>query len=153
MGKWYRSSDYEKYILFKYGKSTLTWFHRHDIMMFDMCVSNLSTRQSLVQITVCRLKAPGRYLNQWWYIVSSAIGNTLRWKLNRNTTIFIQENELENVAWKMSTILSRRQSDTCVGGKWRWEKDTPVWKPLSYVPFYTNIHLYVFILNSYQSFA
>ena len=49
------------------------------------------------------------YLNQCWIIVDWAIGNIFQWKLNQNTTIFIEENQFENVAWKMSAILSQAQ--------------------------------------------
>ena len=45
--------------------------------------------------------------------------NKLQWNVNRNSYIFIQENPLENVVWKMAAILSRpqcvnssRQNDT-----------------------------------------
>ena len=35
--------------------------------------------------------------------------NIVQWNFNRNWNIFIQENVLENVVWKMSAILSRPQ--------------------------------------------
>ena len=53
--------------------------------------------------------APSHYLNQCWNIVNWTLGNKLQWNLNRNLYIFIQENPLENVVWKMAAILSRPQ--------------------------------------------
>ena len=48
-------------------------------------------------------------LKQCWNIVNWTPGNRIQWNLNRNSYIFIQENALENVVWKMAAILSRPQ--------------------------------------------
>ena len=37
------------------------------------------------------------------------LGNKLKWNLNQNSYIFIQENAFENVVWRMAAILSRPQ--------------------------------------------
>ena len=53
--------------------------------------------------------APSHYLNQFWNIVNSTLRNKLQWNFNQNLYIFIQENALENVVWKMGGILSLPQ--------------------------------------------
>ena len=58
--------------------------------------------------------APSHYLNQCWNIVYWTLRNKLRWNVNRNSYIFIQENAFQNVVWKMAAILSRSQ---CVNWK------------------------------------
>ena len=58
--------------------------------------------------------APSHYLNQRWNNVNWTLGNKLQWNLNRNLTIFIQENAFENVVWKMVAILSRPQCVNCL---------------------------------------
>ena len=59
--------------------------------------------------------APSHYLNQCWNIVNWTNRNKLQWSRNRNTYIFIQENTLENIFWKMAAILSRSQCvKTCL---------------------------------------
>ena len=40
---------------------------------------------------------------------NSNLGNKLKWKLNRNPFIFVQENALEYAVWKMAAILSPPQ--------------------------------------------
>ena len=49
------------------------------------------------------------YINQSWNIANWTLGNKLQWNRNRNLYIYIQENALENVVWKMAAILSRPQ--------------------------------------------
>ena len=51
---------------------------------------------------------PSHYLNQCWSIVNWIVGNKLKWNLNRNIYIFIQENAFENVIWEMA-IMYRTQ--------------------------------------------
>ena len=53
----------------------------------------------------CRLVTPSHYLNQCWIIVNLTRRDKLHWKLNRNLNIFIQQNALENVFWKMAVML------------------------------------------------
>ena len=48
-------------------------------------------------------------MNQCWNIANRTLGNKLQWNRNRNLHIYIQENALENVVWKMAAILSRPQ--------------------------------------------
>ena len=57
---------------------------------------------------------PNHYLNQCWNIVNWTLGNKLRWNLNQNLNIMIQENAFENIIWKMAAILSWPQ---CVNHK------------------------------------
>ena len=57
--------------------------------------------------------APSHYLNQCWNIVNWTLRNKLKWNLNQNSYIFIQENAFENVVWEMAAILSGPQ---CVKG-------------------------------------
>ena len=40
-------------------------------------------------------------------IINQTFRNKLQWNLNRNSYIFIQENPLQIVVWKLATILSR----------------------------------------------
>ena len=40
---------------------------------------------------------PSQYLNQCWFTVDWTHGNKFQWNFNQNTTLFIQENEFENV--------------------------------------------------------
>ena len=51
--------------------------------------------------------ATSHYLYQCWSIVNCS--NQIKWKFNRNKIIFVQENALENIFWKMSAIYSRSQ--------------------------------------------
>ena len=46
---------------------------------------------------------------QCWNIFNWTLGNKLQWNLNQNSYIFIQENALANVVWKMAAILPRPQ--------------------------------------------
>ena len=55
---------------------------------------------------------PNHYLNQCWIIVNWTTGNRFQWNLE-NITIFIKENWFQNVACRMSAILSLPQ---CVIG-------------------------------------
>ena len=57
---------------------------------------------------------PSHYLNQCWKIVNWTLGKKLKWNLNQNLYIFMQENAFENVVWKMAatspwSVLSRIQ--------------------------------------------
>ena len=81
----------------------------HLPLVLHLCVSE-SNQQWFTQWLVA-YSAPSHYLNQCWVIVNWTIRNKLRWNLNRNTKLFIHENALENVVWKMVVILSR---DECV---------------------------------------
>ena len=44
------------------------------------------------------------YLNQHWIILIWTLRNKLQWNLNKNTTVFIQQNAFENVICKMAAI-------------------------------------------------
>ena len=50
-----------------------------------------------------------RYSGTWLYIVNLILRNKLQWNLNQNSYIFMHENVLENIFWKMAAILSRPQ--------------------------------------------
>ena len=52
-------------------------------------------------------------LNQCWLVVNWTLGNKCQWKFDENETIFIQQNELENIICKKAAILSQPQ---CVNG-------------------------------------
>ena len=60
----------------------------------------------LVQIIARCRSAPSHYLNQCWNVVNWAPSNRLQWNFNRNSYIFISENQFENVVCKMATILA-----------------------------------------------
>ena len=52
-----------------------------------------------------------------------SLGNKLQRHFNRNLYIFVQENAIENVIWKMAGILSRSQCVNSLGPSdavWRW---------------------------------
>ena len=54
--------------------------------------------------------SPGRRQAIIWNIAGIfnwALGNKLKWNLERNLYIFIEENALENVVTKLAAILSR----------------------------------------------
>ena len=53
--------------------------------------------------------SPGRRQAIIWHIVNSNLRNKLQWNLKRNSCVFIQENEFENVVCEMASILSRPQ--------------------------------------------
>ena len=58
---------------------------------------------------MARRLAPSHYLNQCWNLINWTGGNKLHWNLNRNLYIFIPENTLENVVWKIAAILYQPQ--------------------------------------------
>ena len=72
-----------------------------------ICVDELGHHWFWWWLVACSV--PSHYLNQCWNIVNWTLGNKLQWNLNRISNIFIQENEFENVVWKMAAILSRPQ--------------------------------------------
>ena len=49
---------------------------------------------------------PSHYPNQCWLFASRIIGKKFQWNFNQNRTIFIQENDFENVVYQMAAILS-----------------------------------------------
>ena len=57
----------------------------------------------------CRLVGAKPFKNQCWSIVNWTRRNKLKWNVNRNSFIFIQENPFENVVWEMAATLSRPQ--------------------------------------------
>ena len=57
--------------------------------------------------TAC--SAPSYYLKQCRNIVNWILRNKLKWNLNQNSYIFIQENAFENVFCKMTAILYQPQ--------------------------------------------
>ena len=69
--------------------------------MTHICVGNLTI------IGSDGWTAPSHYLYQCWNFVNWTFRNKLQWNLIRNWNIFIQENALQSVVWKMSAILSR----------------------------------------------
>ena len=52
----------------------------------------------------CAWSAPSHYLNQCWNIVIWTNGNKLRWNLNRNLYIFIQEMHLKMLSGKWRSV-------------------------------------------------
>ena len=67
------------------------------------------------------LKTNGRWANlELTSLVKEATGNKLKWNLNKNLYIFIQQNAFEDVVWKMVVILYRLQTvNLC------WQKKMP----------------------------
>ena len=53
--------------------------------------------------------APSHYLNQCWDIVNWTLRNKFEWNFNRNSYLFIRENEFQNVVRKMTDTFSRSQ--------------------------------------------
>ena len=80
--------------------------------VMDICISKLIIIGSESGL------ASSHYLNQCWNIVHWIRSNKLQCNINRNSYIFIKENEFENAIWKMMAILSKPQ---CVKG------DTQFW--------------------------
>ena len=68
---------------------------------------------------------PSHYLNQCWDIVNWTLKNKLQWNLNQNTKLFIRENALENVIWKMAAMLSQPQCVDVVDHY--WGSSTVIW--------------------------
>ena len=63
---------------------------------------------------------PGRRQASIWandgiLLIGTLLRNKFQWNFNRNSYIFIQENEFENVICEMAAILSRPQ---CVNLEW-----------------------------------
>ena len=55
----------------------------------------------------CRLVGVSHYFHQCWNIVNWTLRNKIKWNLNRDSNIFIQENAFEKVVWEMSAIMPR----------------------------------------------
>ena len=58
--------------------------------------------------------SPDRHQSMIWtttgiLLIGPSGTNKLKWTLNRNSWIFIRENTIENVVWKIMAILSRHQ--------------------------------------------
>ena len=70
----------------------------------------LTHRGRVTHICVSKVtrSVPSHYLNQCWNIVNWTLRNKLKWNLNRNSYISIQENAFK-IVWKMAIILSRPQ--------------------------------------------
>ena len=78
-----------------------------EVIAFHKCaVISRQGINSLVQIMACRLIG-AKPLSKPMLGYSQL--NKLQWAINQNTKIFIQENALENVVWKIAAILSRPQ--------------------------------------------
>ena len=78
------------------------------------------------------------YMNQCWNVVNWTLGNKFKWNFHPITTIFVQENALDNVVWKMAAILSRPQrvKDRCASivTKWNIQEnalENIVWKMMA----------------------
>ena len=72
-----------------------------------ICISK--TCQHCFRYWLLACSVPSHYLNQCWDIVNCTLGNKFQWNFNKNTTIFIEENNFENVVWKMVAILFQLQ--------------------------------------------
>ena len=82
------------------------WILTHWGRVTHVCVGNLTIIGSDNGLS------PGgrsHNLNQCWNIVNWTPRNNLLWNVNRNSYIFIHENQFENVVWKMAAILSLPQ--------------------------------------------
>ena len=71
------------------------------------CVTHICVSKLYVGSDNCL--SPGRRQAIIWHIVNSNLRNKLQWNLKRNSCVFIQENEFENVVCEMAFILSRPQ--------------------------------------------
>ena len=90
------------YSLVRSGKVVLTHWGRVTLI----CVGNLTIIGSDKGLSL------GRRQTIIWTnagIVNWTLRNNLQWNLNRNSSIFIQENLFENIVWKKAAILSRPQ--------------------------------------------
>ena len=67
-----------------------------------ICVSKLATIGSDYGLSPWRRQAIIR--TKCSNIVNWTLGNKFQWNLNRNSSIFIQQNGFENVVWKMAAI-------------------------------------------------
>ena len=75
-------------------------------------------------------------MNQCWNIVNWTLRNKLQWNLNQNSSIFIQENLFEDVAWKMAVILSQPQCvDQSAYAGWTEEGISDLQKVMLYNAF------------------
>ena len=72
-----------------------------------ICVSKLD--HHWLRKLLVAMSAQSHYQNQGWGIIIWTPRNKFQWHLNRNSYIFIQENEFENIVWKMTVIWSRPQ--------------------------------------------
>ena len=83
-------------------------------IIFCLCFQISSQWQKTV-MSICKLtiivprSAPSHYLNQCWNIVNLNLSKKVQWNSNQNSYIFIQENVIQNIIWKMAAILSRHQ--------------------------------------------
>ena len=95
-------------INFKLPKPCAWYLHINSLRSSDAYMrqwsSNHWSRKWLVAWS-----APSHYLNQCWDIVNWILRNKLQWNINRNSNIFIQENESECVFCKIAFTLPRPQ--------------------------------------------
>ena len=67
---------------------------------------------------------------QCWNFLNWTPGNKLYWNSNRNSCIFIHKSPLDNVVWKMATILSQPQcvNPLTAGNTWMWTQHCGYWE-------------------------
>ena len=84
-----------------------------------------------------------RYLMRCWFIFNWVLGNKFQWNLCQNKTCFIQENECENVIYKMAVVLLMPQSANRKG----WHRVSG-WHVLNFVTNTSTEYMYINIWYS-----
>ena len=96
------------------------WNIGHSLRQSDAYMCQKINHHWFIQWLVA-WSAPSHYLNECWNIVNWNPRNKLQWNINRNSYIFVQDNALENVIWKIAAILSRPQCvNWTLGNKLQW---------------------------------
>ena len=115
------SSRWDTFVLFHlYGNKGVSWPIRPQwFNTFSPCAEPFRDghegmwarfgSQGLIALNWFSRYSGTRCCGTWLYIVNLTLRNKLQWNLNRNSYIFIHENVLENIFWKMAAILSRPQ--------------------------------------------
>ena len=113
------------YILFKFVKSLIRhlglangnvqhvrWFSRTlgPLLSSSSYLTHYGSRSILVQVIACYLYNIKPLSEKCWFISNWTIGNKLQRNFNQNTTLFIQENALNDVICHISGILVLPQS-------------------------------------------
>ena len=122
--------------------------------MTHICVSKLC--HHWFRLWLVAWPAPSHYLNQCWNIVNWTLRNKLQWNLNRNSNIFIEENDFESVVCETASILSRPQ---CVNTHYRFRPHSSRWQNVislqtldRRIERWTNIWYWVKLISALKMF-
>ena len=85
---------------------------------------------------------------QCWSIVNRTPSKQLQWRFNCKWNIFIQENSLENIVWKMSAILSRPQCVKNISNLLLYSAAVGYSKP----NFTSHTYMHVFMYNFHTGY-